>query len=147
MKSKTDVNTEGVGGHAFREYAATSEYSGGGGGGGMDDILRRLDKLESQLESKVSKSDLEILDMKLQLNSANQTADLKSFISTELAKLPTEDRVKSIIDDKAKALDLATKTYVKEKTTSLHNKLILWIIGSGITISGLAITTYRVLFK
>jgi len=133
--------------NARREMSATSEFNGGGGGGGMDDILRRLDSLEKEISSKPGKAELEVLELKIKNNISDQMADLKDFLHNELSKVPSEDRIKTVIDEKSKSLDLATKTHVSEQIHKLNNKMIIWVVGTAIAVASLAVSAIKLFMK
>lgn len=133
-KRRTTTKVKKSNNTAESEVIATSEYKNSGGGGGMDDLLRRLDNLEKEVSSKSSKQDLETLELKIKLETSHQTTDLKDFMREAFSNALTEDRVKSVIDEKSKGLDLATNTYVREQVHKSNNKLLLWLGGITITV-------------
>ncbi|WP_410511429.1 hypothetical protein PaeBR_15210 [Paenibacillus sp. BR2-3] len=128
-------------GSAALESIATSELSySGGGGGGMDDILRRLEKVETSLSNMASKEDLRELGHVIRSEMKDQTSEIKDVIQQSLSKVPNEDAIKNIISDKSKNLGLATETFVESQIGKETSKMILWMVGISITVTGVAST-------
>ncbi|MEK5419361.1 hypothetical protein [Paenibacillus sp. FSL L8-0708] len=128
-------STSDTGGTRTTVVARNIKTTDGGGGGGMDDILRRLERVEKELSEKPSKSDLENSELKIKLELKDQTSELKEAIQNSIRDIPKEDKIKSIIDEKSKGLDLATNTYVREQVHKSNSALFKWIIGIAVSIA------------
>lgn len=128
-------------GTAATESAVASEFShSGGGGGGMDEILKRLAQVESDLSNKVSKEDLRELGHQLRSEIKDQTYEIKETIQKSMEKVPSEDSIKNIIGDKSKNLGLATETFVQSEISKETIKMVLWMVGISITVATAAST-------
>ncbi|QCT02742.1 hypothetical protein E6C60_2027 [Paenibacillus algicola] len=129
----------------------------------MDDLRRRVDKLEhsiselkTALEKHATSSDLRIAQLEIEKKVSSDIANLQDYLKTtgdyqhkelkqslekmenKFNEIPSKGDFKELILDMKGQLNLASKTDVSDSVGKLHIKLVLWIIATMITVSGIA---------
>ncbi|WP_409176682.1 hypothetical protein [Brevibacillus fortis] len=129
--------------------------SGSGGGGDMDDLKRRVEKLENKIESidtRLSGVETNVLLIKentKKLESMPTSIEIQHFISqaiTESLKpIPTEDKVKTIVRDIVKSDKVTTEDFVEKTVGKAKLHLIFWYIGTALALGSLVFGIIRFL--
>lgn len=112
---------------SFKEIASGLHGSSNGGGGGeMDDLKRRVNDLDNKM-GKVEEK----------LYTIDKTLAIVEERTKKIDSLPSEDRMRSIIQEAFKDKDPASKEFVQNTVSTSETRMIKWQIRTGISIVAL----------
>lgn len=100
--------------------------SNGGGGGGMDDLKRRVNDLDNK-----------ICKVEEKLYTIDKTLAIVEERTKKIDSLPSEDRMRSIIQEAFKDKDPASKEFVQNTVSTSETAMIKWQTKTAISIVAL----------
>jgi hypothetical protein len=157
IRGEEHQQTSGLDNVQIYQVKSNSNSKKGGGDGGMSDLERRVENLEHLTRTMQE----QLTDIKQQVFLTNTKLDntvtkvdllqmqttITQSIQDAIKPLPNENDVKVLFDEGIRAKEIPNETKVENLVNKSARKLIIWIIGTGLTTLSATAAIIRLFIK